>query len=746
MKKEIQIGKLHDLLVKYPDLNVSDFQADTPYGYHDIEWCGITEENAEVYRCDLEDGSYVEGADYHRLKKEDGNFTLLKGIDVGTPIQTKNGISKVKSIKINEERDTLYDIQVNKVHQYYTNGIVSHNTTFTVDAIMFLLFGKTTKTDVNAGIFNTYSGKNTVKVRGMIEYEGKELIIERKLTRKAKDDGSYTVTTKVSYYELLPDGEEKKMNAEETKSTTNEIRNIVGLESDFEIVVCATGDNLENSVKGTPGQRGSLITRFIGLEPIMEKEKIVRKMYNEYSKTLKGNIYNVIELADEVSAHRNNVEMCDALISKHKTSQEKVKKEGEALKKKRDEVISGKTKIKDDLIKVNKDVLDSEINEITEKGKKITKDIEVYEEQIKVLKDIKFDEDEFDKISTEKFDLELKVKKLKSDNVIIEAEIKNLENAEFCVTCNAPLKDVDNSKQISEKKVLLNKNLGEIKTLEINIGKKVAYIEKNKDNKEKVKERNVLELNRDRLDVERDRLRNTIKEKINIKKEFDLNLEVITLNKKIDIEISKIDTDIVVNKTNSDNLINQLQLVKNDKTNNISEMEKKNKLIEEINKEEGVVRLYKIYIEMIGNKGISKLILRSVLPILNSELFRLMDEICDFTLEMNINYKNEVDYYIIKDGVKKPVKSGSGLERTISSLAVRVILGRLTTLPTPNFIVFDEILGKIANVNIEKMKDLFDKMNEMYDSIFFITHNDLVKDWSDNIITIEKENNISRIS
>ncbi len=175
-------------------------------------------------------------------------------------------------------------------------------------------------------------------------------------------------------------------------------------------------------------------------------------------------------------------------------------------------------------------------------------------------------------------------------------------------------------------------------------------------------------------------------------------------------------------------------------------MEKKSKLIDEINAEESVVRLYKIYIEMIGNKGISKLILRSVLPILNSELFRLMDEICDFTLEMDINYKNEVDYFIIKDDVKKPVKSGSGLERTISSLAVRVILGRLTTLPTPNFIVFDEILGKIANENIEKMKDLFDKMNEMYDSIFFITHNDLVKDWSDNIITIEKENNISRIS
>ena len=63
----------------------------------------------------------------------------------------------------------------------------------------------------------------------------------------------------------------------------------------------------------------------------------------------------------------------------------------------------------------------------------------------------------------------------------------------------------------------------------------------------------------------------------------------------------------------------------------------------------------------------------------------------------------------------------------------------------PNFITFDEVLGKVAPENLEKLKTLFDKIKDMYDIVFFITHNDLVKDWSTNNITVIKENNLSRV-
>jgi DNA repair exonuclease SbcCD ATPase subunit len=168
-------------------------------------------------------------------------------------------------------------------------------------------------------------------------------------------------------------------------------------------------------------------------------------------------------------------------------------------------------------------------------------------------------------------------------------------------------------------------------------------------------------------------------------------------------------------------------------------------MIKALKKEEEVEKIFKVYLEMIGKKGISKLVLRSVLPIINSELQRLLDDICDFEIELIITNKNEVEYHIIKNDVSKLLKSGSGLERTISSLALRCVLGKISHLPKPNFITFDEVLGKVAAENVEKLQIMFGKIKDMFDIVFFISHNDLVKDWGDKVITIKKVNNVSSI-
>jgi hypothetical protein len=57
-------------------------------------------------------------------------------------------------------------------------------TIFTIDSLLFLFFGKTTKTETNSEIFNTFTNKDEVLVGGHIEIDGDEYIIERKLNRK----------------------------------------------------------------------------------------------------------------------------------------------------------------------------------------------------------------------------------------------------------------------------------------------------------------------------------------------------------------------------------------------------------------------------------------------------------------------------------------------------------------------------------------------------------------------------------
>jgi DNA repair exonuclease SbcCD ATPase subunit len=124
----------------------------------------------------------------------------------------------------------------------------------------------------------------------------------------------------------------------------------------------------------------------------------------------------------------------------------------------------------------------------------------------------------------------------------------------------------------------------------------------------------------------------------------------------------------------------------------------------------------------------------------------LLEDVTDFDVEIFMDDKNDVQFLINKDDTSKLLKSGSGLEKTASSLALRAVLGKMSTLPMPNFITFDEILGKVAAENIEKLKTLFDKIKDMYDIVFLITHNDLVKDWADNVLTVNKPANISKFT
>ena len=136
------------------------------------------------------------------------------------------------------------------------------------------------------------------------------------------------------------------------------------------------------------------------------------------------------------------------------------------------------------------------------------------------------------------------------------------------------------------------------------------------------------------------------------------------------------------------------------------------------------------------------------MPLINSELQRILENSCHFRLEIQINDKNEVEFIMVDNNtqVEKLMSSGSGYERTIASLALRAVLSKICSLPKPNIIVFDEVFGKISNDNLEMVSEFFTKIKDYFEKIFVITHNPLVTNWSDNVIRIRKEENISYVS
>jgi DNA repair exonuclease SbcCD ATPase subunit len=149
--------------------------------------------------------------------------------------------------------------------------------------------------------------------------------------------------------------------------------------------------------------------------------------------------------------------------------------------------------------------------------------------------------------------------------------------------------------------------------------------------------------------------------------------------------------------------------------------------------------------EIYGDKGIKKLVLHNTLPVINNEIARMLNGLCDFEVELSLDEKTNILINIKRDDVLIDAKGISGLEKTLTSLAIRAALGNISTLSKPNFLTLDEIIGTVAIENYDNLRELLNRMLMNYDFILHIAHTDMVRDWHDKFITIIKENNISRI-
>ena len=89
-----------------------------------------------VYIVKLENGMELECADRHKVFTIGMTETFVKDLNPGDLVMTEFGYSRVKSVTVMPYKLCMYDIEVSSLkHRYYTNGILSHNTT-TISSFM----------------------------------------------------------------------------------------------------------------------------------------------------------------------------------------------------------------------------------------------------------------------------------------------------------------------------------------------------------------------------------------------------------------------------------------------------------------------------------------------------------------------------------------------------------------------------------------------------------------------------------
>lgn len=617
--------------------------------------------------------------------------------------------------------------------------------TSSVDLLMFLFFNTTTKTKTNGEIFNRFTDKDEVSVRGEITIDGEDYVIERKTTRKKSKSGEYTVKNELEFFKKSEDGTITNLSGEQRRETEAFISSAIGTEEDFLSTILTTGYNLEELIESKPTARGQILTKFMGLESLKTKEEIAKEMYNEWSKKLISNTFNIVQLESDNETYTESITNSEEQILNLTKDLQEFEKELKRLESRRDEVLTLRNNdIDRELINTNPTLLEREINDL--KSQKSASLLNA--NNVNVVEPSQYyHEDQHKELRGRMVDLQgidVAGKYEKGDR---EKLIKKFEEGTVCPTCNRALDEVDHTDEINKIKKEIEDIIKSIEENQIQfdllkeqslsfdtLKTEFETYEKNKLRKERYE----LEVEQKQLEIDSKQLRLD---------RYEDNKKKLEDNQKIDAEVISLRTKIET--SNGDIRVTGTNIEKN--KNNVTNLTEKiginNDLITKIKSEEELLSVFKIYLTVYGKNGISKVILKNMVPLINIELYRLLVDSCHFILEMNINDKNEVEFVMIDTDTRvvKPLNSGSGYERTISSLALRSVLTKISSLPKPNIVVMDEVFGKVADENLEMVGEFFKKIKNYFEHIFVISHNSLIRNWSDNLIMIKKEENVSSI-
>ena len=158
-------------------LDLENLEIETDTGWHPVSKIMKTVPY-QVWELKTESGLTLECADDHIIFNEKFSQQFIKDVIPGNKIQTRNGIDIVSSVNIRDREENMFDITVDSVgHRYYTNGILSHNTTI-VNAISYALYGQALTNIRKENLINKINGKGMLVT---IEFEknGNKYRIER---------------------------------------------------------------------------------------------------------------------------------------------------------------------------------------------------------------------------------------------------------------------------------------------------------------------------------------------------------------------------------------------------------------------------------------------------------------------------------------------------------------------------------------------------------------------------------------
>ena len=143
--------------------------------------------------------------------------------------------------------------------------------------------------------------------------------------------------------------------------------------------------------------------------------------------------------------------------------------------------------------------------------------------------------------------------------------------------------------------------------------------------------------------------------------------------------------------------------------------------------------------DALSKNGIQLSIIKKVIPRINMEIKKILSNLPDLKVYMEIDSDSEDIIMYIEDSInKRHIELGSGMEKTMAAIAIRAALANISLLPKCNLFVIDEGFGTLDSDNLNQMNGILGYLKNMFDTVIIISHIDILQDICDHIITIDK--------
>ena len=158
------------------------------------------------------------------------------------------------------------------------------------------------------------------------------------------------------------------------------------------------------------------------------------------------------------------------------------------------------------------------------------------------------------------------------------------------------------------------------------------------------------------------------------------------------------------------------------------------------------LRIYDLFIQAVSKTGIPLQIMMSQLPVINDEISKILQGVTGFTVELEADSdSNSMDVYINYGDSRRIIELASGMEKMLSSLAIRVALINVSSLTKTNMLIIDEGFGTLDETNIEACSRLLESLKKWFRNIIVISHVDAIKDAVDNSLEITKNGKDAKV-